>query len=153
MASSTSVSRTRSKPRLREDANVLELTERHPAGTNTSRGHLHRRPVSSVKATCVEVRLDQSVVAHDAQAIDMLQLSSNSLRALPVSPQVTRATRKQLCNRELTVRLLNFNFLKKSPSLAGPRTVDDACLSAAIWRPTTWETMNSAPHTSMGLTD
>ena len=58
MGPSTSVSRTRSTPGLREDPILLELIERQHAGTSTSRGHLPRCPVSTGKVTCVEVRLD-----------------------------------------------------------------------------------------------
>ena len=61
-------------PILCKDASVSELIERPPVGANTSRGHLHCQLRSCVEATCVEVRVEQSVVARDVQAIDTLHL-------------------------------------------------------------------------------
>jgi len=56
------------------DSSLSELIERHPVGANTSRGHLYCQLRSCVEATCVEVRVKQSVVVRDVQAIETLHL-------------------------------------------------------------------------------
>ena len=87
----------------REDACMQELVERHPMGSDPFRAHLLRQLLSFVEATRVEVCLEQRVVTHNVQAVNLFHLSK-CLRAPAVSPQATNASSKQLYVRRLTAR-------------------------------------------------
>ena len=107
---------------LSKNSSVSELIERHPVGANTSRGHLHYQLRSCVETTCVEVRVKQSVVARDVQAIDTLY--SSIFTFLKKSTALTRSPLVQASDDRRGMPLLPFD---------GPQM----------------ESLESASHTSM----
>ena len=107
---------------LSKNSSGSEVIERHPIGANTSRGHLHYQLRSCVETTCVEVRVKQSVVARDVQAIDTLY--SSIFTFLKKSTALTRSPFVQASDDRRGMPLLPFD---------GPQM----------------ESLESASHTSM----